>query len=77
VIFIYLAVDFGVAYLREENTQPRKTPLSMRFRVFAGALALAIVLILIRCGYRIDELSDGYNVPLIHKEGLFIGLERV
>lgn len=75
MIFIYLAVDFDVAYLREENTQPRKTPLSMRFRVFAGALA--IVLILIRCAYRIDELSDGYNGPLIHKEGLFIGLERV
>ncbi len=30
-----------------------------------------------RCVYRIDELSDGYNGPLIHKEGLFVGLEGV
>ena len=29
------------------------------------------------CCYRIDELSDGYNGPLIHNEGLFIGLEGV
>ena len=46
-----------------------------RFKIFAGFLALATLLILIRCAYRIDELSDGYNGPLIHNEGLFIALE--
>lgn len=40
-------------------------------------LSLAILFILIRCAYRIDELSDGWNGPLIHDEGLFIGLEGV
>ena len=42
-----------------------------------GFLSLAILLILIRCIYRIDELSDGYSGPLIHDEGLFVGLEGV
>ena len=51
--------------------------MSTRFKIFLGFLSLSIVLILIRCVYRIDELSDGYNGPLIHKEGLFIGLEGV
>jgi len=47
------------------------------FKVFVGSLSAAIILILIRCAYRIDELSDGYHGPLIHNEGLFIGLEGV
>lgn len=38
---------------------------------------MAIGLILVRCVYRIDELSDGYSGPLIHNEGLFVGLEGV
>ncbi len=38
---------------------------------------MAIILILIRCVYRIDELSDGYSGPLVHDEGLFVGLEGV
>ena len=51
--------------------------MSGRFKIFAAFLSLSIVLILIRCAYRIDELSDGYNGPLIHNEGLFVGLEGV
>ncbi|KAK4690666.1 hypothetical protein P7C71_g6176, partial [Lecanoromycetidae sp. Uapishka_2] len=48
VVFIYLALEFGASYLKGQKTQPRKTPLGTRFKVFVGALALAIVLILIR-----------------------------
>ena len=47
------------------------------FKVFVVGLTLSIVCILIRCVYRIDELSDGYNGPLIRNEPLFIGLEGV
>ena len=50
---------------------------SGRFKIFVAFLSLAILLIFIRCIYRIDELSDGYSGPLIHDEGLFIGLEGV
>lgn len=51
--------------------------MSLRFKIFVSFLSVAIVLILIRCAYRIDELSDGYSGPLIHNEGLFVGLEGV
>ena len=51
--------------------------MSTRFKIFIAFLSLSILLILIRCVYRIDELSDGYNGPLIHDEGLFVGLEGV
>lgn len=77
VVFIALAVDYAVRYLQAERVEERKTPLPISFKVFVTFLSLAVVLILIRCAYRIDELSDGYNGPLIHNEGLFIGLEGV
>jgi hypothetical protein len=55
-------------------------PLSRAFDVFAGFLCLAIVLFLVRCCYRIGELSHRYSgekVKLVHNEGLFIRLEGV
>lgn len=38
-------------------------------------LAAATLLILGRCAYRVDELSDGYHGPLIHDEATFIAFE--
>ena len=77
-LFICLATDYAIRYWkgRTEVKEGRKE-LGTRFKVYLGFLSLAIVLILIRCVYRIDELSDGYDGPLIHNEGLFIGLEGV
>jgi uncharacterized protein YqgC (DUF456 family) len=79
VVFVSLALEFGVRYSRAQRTRTdaRETPLPASFKMFTGALSLAVILILIRCVYRIDELSNGYNGPLIHDEGLFIGLEGV
>ena len=77
VVFIALAVDYAVRYLQARRVEERKTPLPISFKIFVAFLSLAVVLILIRCAYRIDELSDGYGGPLIHNEGLFIGLEGV
>ena len=77
VVFIALAVDYAVRYLQARRIEERKTPLPISFKIFVAFLSLAVVLILIRCAYRIDELSDGYGGPLIHNEGLFIGLEGV
>lgn len=74
-VFIGLAIDYGVRWSRARQ-QPT-TPLTRSFKIFVSFLSLSIVLILIRCAYRIDELSDGYNGPLIHDEGLFIALEGV
>ena len=77
VVFISLTVDYAVRYLRARRVEERKMPFPSSFKIFVGFLSLAVLLILIRCAYRIDELSDGYKGPLIHKEGLFIGLEGV
>ena len=77
VVFIALTVDYAIRYIRAKRGEERKTPLPVSFKVFVAFLSLAVVLILIRCAYRIDELSDGYSGPLIQNQGLFIGLEGV
>ena len=77
VVFIALTVDYAIRYTRAKRVEERKAPLPVSFTVFVAFLSLAIILILIRCAYRIDELSDGYSGPLIHNQGLFVGLEGV
>ncbi|RFU32531.1 hypothetical protein B7463_g3845, partial [Scytalidium lignicola] len=81
-IFILLALDYGFRYRRDVRLgrvsgDGKSLAQDKTFRIFVAALSLSIVCILIRCIYRIDELSDGYNGPLIHNQGLFIGLEGV
>lgn len=47
-------------------------------KLFFGGLASVIVLILARCSYRVDELSQGYtDSDKVTEEPLFIGLEGV
>lgn len=75
-IFIALAIEYAVRY-RRATRAGEQTEVSGRFKIFVVFLSVAILLIFIRCIYRIDELSDGYSGPLIHDEGLFIGLEGV
>ena len=78
-LFICLATDYAIRYRRgrSDAKEGERKGLSTKFKVFVGFLSFAILLILIRCVYRIDELSKGYSGPLIHNEGLFIGLEGV
>ncbi|KAH8811510.1 sphingoid long-chain base transporter RSB1 [Xylogone sp. PMI_703] len=81
-VFILMALDFGLRYRRDfrngKVSRDEKGPAQdTRFRIFLAFLSLSIICILIRCVYRIDELSDGYDGPLIHNQGLFIGLEGV
>lgn len=76
VVFVLLAIDYAIRYLRHRRGREGK-PLPARFKAFVAFLSLSIICILMRCIYRIDELSDGYNGPLIHDQGLFIGLEGV
>ncbi|KAL6722288.1 hypothetical protein ACLMJK_001395 [Lecanora helva] len=73
-VFIGLVLEYAYRYRRASKGVGH---LTTHFKIFSSFLALAILLILIRCAYRIDELSDGYQGPLIHNEGLFIGLEGV
>lgn len=73
VIFCGLFTDYLVRYVRSIKPQA----LDRRLKIFFGCLSLAIMLILARCAYRVDELSEGYGGHLIHNEPLFIGLEGV
>lgn len=48
-----------------------------RLKLFFGFTALAILLTLARCAYRLAELHEGYGGSLARDEPLFIGMEGV
>ncbi len=73
LLFIGAAADFLIRFIRS----PGRPKLNPRVKIFLTFLFLSILLILIRCVYRIDELSDGYSGSLFRNEGVFIGLEGV
>lgn len=71
VIFVGLFADYVVRYKRRSTAGPLRS----RVKIFLSFLFLSIILILVRCMYRVDELRDGYDGPLIRNEPLFMGLE--
>lgn len=73
VVFSGLYIDYLIRYYRSGPA----ASLGLRLKLFFGFVGLAIALTLARCAYRVDELSEGYDGPLISDEGLFIGLEGV
>lgn len=80
IVFIGLSIDYLVRYVRANRGRPADYAYKVhnspaRFRIFLVGLSAAIIFILVRCIYRIDELSDGYNSDLFHNEGVFYGLE--
>lgn len=77
VVFIALTCEYVWRYRKGQRLTPRTTPLSKGFKIFSYFMTISITFILIRCCYRIDELSEGYGGHLIHNEGLFIALEGV
>ena len=74
-IFTLLTIDY---FFRSRNTWTRVT-LPAQFKIFVSALALATLLILIRCCYRVYELNEGYqrSSKALRDQSLFIGLESV
>lgn len=70
VFFVGLFTDYVFRYKRKSAV-----PLQPRMKLFLGFLFLSIIFVLVRCVYRIDELSDGYDGPLIRNEPLFMVLE--
>jgi hypothetical protein len=73
IAFMALSIDFLIAFKRKG---PR-TVLPLATKRFVVFLSLGITLILVRCCYRIDELSGGYGSNEFRDEGKFIGLEGV
>lgn len=77
VIFILFSFDYLFRYYRRNNGFGTYLVNPGRFRIFLVGLWAGIIFILIRCIYRIDELSEGYSGALFHNEGVFYGLESV
>ncbi|KAI0443801.1 parasitic phase-specific protein PSP-1 [Xylaria telfairii] len=71
--FVGLLADYLIRYFRGKPAGSVSTPL----KLFLASLSVAILLILVRCAYRVAELSEGYDGTLFHNEPLFIGLEGV
>ncbi|KAK3312972.1 parasitic phase-specific protein PSP-1 [Apodospora peruviana] len=70
LIFVSLFVDYVVRYIRQASLEPR-------LKIFLGFLFGSIILILVRCAYRIAELREGYDGELIHEEVSFMILESL
>ncbi|KAI0199583.1 parasitic phase-specific protein PSP-1 [Astrocystis sublimbata] len=71
--FVSLLADYLIRYFRSKPSAGVSKPL----KTFLTFLSIAIALILVRCAYRVAELSDGYSGTLFHDEALFVGLEGV
>lgn len=74
-VFCVLVGDY---FIRSRSVW-RNLRLPKIFLVFTFSAALATILILVRCCYRIYELSAGYTrtSKALRDQGLFIGLESV
>ncbi|KZL85949.1 parasitic phase-specific protein psp-1 protein [Colletotrichum incanum] len=65
--------DYLIRYSRAGSTER----FDIRCKLFFGFMALAIILILVRCSYRLVKLRNGYRGDLIRDEPIFIALEGV
>lgn len=70
-IFCAFMGDFVYRYTRSDHGGA----VGVRMMVFFGGLAAAIVLITVRCVYRLAELNQGYRGKLVRHEVLFIVFE--
>lgn len=73
VVFIAMTTDY---FIRSRSVW-RSARLPARFKVFVTFLALATLLILIRCCYRVYELNEGYSrdSEALRDQNFFNGLE--
>lgn len=80
LIFAGLALDF---FLRVSQNRSKLSPGALeimhnpRFKLFVSAIGAATIAILIRCVYRIPELSGGWANPIMRNETDFIVLDGV
>lgn len=70
-VFIGAFADYMIRYFRSGYA----SALGWRLKVFFAGLSVSILLILIRCCYRVAELNQGYTGDLMHDEISFVILE--
>ncbi|KAM5346824.1 hypothetical protein ACJ41O_009829 [Fusarium nematophilum] len=85
--FILCSLDFGLRTVRrhhalgeaalDQRPQVAKVRNSRRFKAFLGALGLAAFCILWRSAFRVAELSEGWEGPVMGHQGMFVGFEGV
>lgn len=76
--FIGLSVQYAFRYARDvRNGRVSSDGLDARFKLFVTFTGLAVLVIFVRCVFRIYELSEGYSGKAFHDQGIFIGLESV
>ncbi|KAJ5088562.1 sphingoid long-chain base transporter RSB1 [Penicillium angulare] len=78
-VFTAMALDYLFRYMSYRKSQQlnQRTILSTRLGIFGVFFSASIIFILIRCCYRIAELSQGYSGSMFHDQPLFIVLESV
>ena len=77
-VFALIVVEYAVRVYRhrgELSSSALALAASTKFRLFAAAVFVAYMGILIRCIYRIPELMGGWGNELMRNEAEFIGLE--
>ncbi|KAH6687434.1 RTA1 like protein-domain-containing protein [Plectosphaerella plurivora] len=80
IVFLGFLVDYMVRYLRLQKSRGATTLMARRQKLFFAGLTTAYFLILARCAYRVDELSEGYRdstkitnqYTFIFLEGMFV-----
>jgi hypothetical protein len=80
VIFGAVLVDYFIRTNRRRSqlsSEALDLAVSLRFRLFLGAIFVAYIGILTRCAYRIPELTDGWRSEIMRNEPEFIVLEGV
>ncbi|THZ81739.1 hypothetical protein D6C84_06329 [Aureobasidium pullulans] len=79
VITLFVFVVIVIDYTIRSRSVWSKSSLPGSFKIFCAGLAIATALILVRCSYRIYELSEGYSrdSKALRDEPLFIALESV
>lgn len=76
VLFATATADYYFLVRKNyRNGAPPPKGAHPRIKWFFVALALAYTCIMIRCVYRVIELSDGWNSALMKDEVLFVILE--
>jgi hypothetical protein len=80
LLFGLFAAEYGIRVWKHKNElNPATFTLrrSMMFKSFLGALTLAYVAILIRCVYRVAEMSGGWGNSIMKEEALFTALDSL
>lgn len=86
-LFVLASLDFAVRVLRryrvqgdqalDQTTSVAAVRRSASFKLFLCALGLATACIFVRCAFRVAELSDGWEGPLMRDQALFVVFEGV